>query len=175
MSTRTIGSSSSASVAPSQHTGLQMRQVLEIVPRSSADWDETKLTCSAQGEALSECVASARDVGRIVLLRHEQGGRRYVLGPVIVDETDVERATTQLEQQPDLWSVSIELTAEAAEAFTAATQVAARSPGPQNEIAIILDGRIVSSPIVSGPIRSGKLVITGGFTDTVAKSLASIG
>jgi hypothetical protein len=29
-------------------------------------------------------------------------------------------------------------------------------------IAIILDGRIVSSPIVSGPIASGKLIITGG-------------
>jgi hypothetical protein len=41
-----------------------MRQVLEIVPRSSADWDETKLTCLGQGEALSDCVASARDAGR---------------------------------------------------------------------------------------------------------------
>jgi hypothetical protein len=55
---------------------------------------------------------------RIVLLRPEQGSEKYVLGPVIVDGTDVERATARLEQQPDLWSVSI---------------------GPQNEIAIILD------------------------------------
>jgi len=96
ISTRTI-EPSSASVAPSQHTGLQMRQVLEVVPRSSADWDETKLTCSGQGEALSECVASARDVGHIVLLRTEEGGNKYVLGSVIVDETGVLHATAQRE------------------------------------------------------------------------------
>jgi preprotein translocase subunit SecD len=86
----------------------------------------------------------------------------------------VERASAQLEQQSDLgWSVSIELRPEAAEAFEAATQVAARSLDPQNEIAIILDGRIVSSPMVFEPIPSGKLIITGGFTETEAKALAA--
>jgi preprotein translocase subunit SecD len=165
---------SSGSVAPSQHANFQMRQVMKIVSPSSADWSKTRLTCSGLGEALSDCVASTLDAVRIVLLRPEQDGEKYVLGPVIVDGTDVERASAQLEQQSDLgWSVSIELRAEAAEAFKAVTQVAARSPGPQNEIAIILDGRMVSSPIVSGPIPNGKLIITGGFTETEAKALAS--
>lgn len=164
---------SSGWVAPSQHVNFQMRQVMKIVSPSSADWSKTRLTCSAQGEALSDCVASTLDAARIVLLRPEPGGEKYVLGPVIVDGTDVERATAQLVQQPDFWSISIELTAEAAEAFKAATQVAARSLDPQNQIAIILDGRIVSSPIVSGPIPNGNLIITGGFTETEAKALAS--
>lgn len=166
--------SSSGSVAPSQHANVQMRQVMKIVSPSSADWSKTRLTCSGQGEALSDCVASTLDAVRIVLLRPEQDGEKYVLGPVIVDGTDVERARAQLEQQSDLgWSVSIELRAEAAEAFKAATQVAARSLDPQNEIAIILDGRIVSSPRVFEPIPNGKLIITGGFTETEAKALAS--
>jgi preprotein translocase subunit SecD len=121
---------------------------------------------------LNDCVASALDAVRIILLRPEES-RKYVLGPVIVDATDVERATVQLEQEPDFWSISIELRAEAAEAFKAATQVAARSPGPQNEIAIILDGRIVSSPVVAAPIPNGKLTITGEFTETEAKTLAA--
>jgi preprotein translocase subunit SecD len=177
MSTGTM-ESSSASVAPSQQTDLQMRQVLEIVQRSSADWDETKLTCSAQGEALSECVASARDVGRIVLLRPEQGGQKYVLGSVIVDETDVAHATAQRErpyatQFLSYWSVYIDLTAEAAEAFQVATEAAVGSLDPQNQIAIIVEGRIVSSPTVAAPITSGNVVLTGSFTKTQARSLAS--
>jgi preprotein translocase subunit SecD len=151
-----------------------MRQVMKIVMPSSADWSKTRLTCSGQGEALSDCVASTLDAVRIVLLRPEQDGEKYVLGPVIVDGTDVERASAQLEQQSDLgWSVSIELTTGAAEAIKAATQVAARSLDPQNEIAIILDGRIASSPRVFEPIPNGKLIITGGFTETEAKALAS--
>jgi preprotein translocase subunit SecD len=165
--------SSSASVAPSHHTSLQMRQVLEIVPPSFADWDETKLTCSGQGEALSECVASARDVASIVLLRHEEGGQKYVLGSVIVDETDVVHATAQREgpyapSYSAYWSVYIDFTTEAADAFQAATEAAVGS-----EIAIIVEGHIVSSPTVAEPIRNGSVVLTGSFTKTQARSLAS--
>ena len=172
MSTHTM-ESSSASVAPSQRARLQMRQVIEIVAPSSADWDETKLTCSGQGEALSECVASARDVGSIVLLRHEQGGQKYVLGSVIVDETDVVHATAQREgpyapSYSAYWSVYIDFTTEAADAFQAATEAAVGS-----EIAIIVEGHIVSSPTVAAPITSGNVVITGSFTKTQARSLAS--
>jgi hypothetical protein len=170
--------SSSASVAPPHHTGLQMRQVIEIVASSSADWDETKLTCSGQGEALSECVASARDVRRIVLLRPVQGGQKYVLGSVIVDETGVVHATAQREgpyapSYSAYWSVYIDLTAEAAEAFQAATEAAVVSLDPQNQIAIIVEGRIVSSPTVAAPITSGNVVLTASFTKTQARSLAS--
>lgn len=165
--------SSSDSIAPSQRANLQMRQVMEIVPPSSADWDETKVTCSAHGQALSDCVASARDVGSIVLLRPEQGGVKYVLGPVIVDETDVVHATAQREppfatQLPRSWSIYIDLTAEAAGAFQAATEAAVGS-----QIAIIVEGRIVSSPTVMAPIPNGSVVLTGSFTESQARLLAS--
>ena len=165
--------SSTASVIPSEGANFQMRQVLEIVTPSSADWDETELTCSAQGEALSDCVASARDAGRIVLLLHQRGGQKYVLGSVIVDETGVVHATAQREgpYAPSYsanWSVYINLTAEAADAFQAATEAAVGS-----QIAIIVEGRVVSSPTVAAPITSGNVVITGSFTKTQARSLAS--
>lgn len=172
MSTHTI-ESSSASVAPSHHANFQMRQVLEIVPQSSAAWDGTKLTCSGQGEALSECVASARNVGSIVLLRHEEGGQKCVLGSVIVDETDVVHATAQRDgpyapSYSAYWSVYVDFTTEASDAFQAATEAAVGS-----EIAIIVEGHIVSSPTVAEPITNGSVVLTGSFTKTQARSLAS--
>ena len=165
--------SSSDSVAPSEAANLQMRQVMAIVPTSSPDWDETKLTCSAQGEALSDCVAAARDVGGIVLLGPEKGDGKYVLGRVIVDETGVVHATAQREGQyapsySAYWSVYIDLSADAAEAFEAATEAAVGS-----QIAIIVGGRIVSSPIVMAPIPNGSVVLTGSFTESQARLLAS--
>jgi preprotein translocase subunit SecD len=71
------------------------------------------------------------------------------------------------------WSVYIDLTAEAAEAFQVATKAAVGSVDPQNQIAIIVEGRIVSSPTVAAPITSGNVVLTGSFTKTQARSLAS--
>jgi preprotein translocase subunit SecD len=170
--------SSSDSIAPSQRANLQMRQVMEIVPPSSAAWDETKVTCSAHGQALSDCVASAQDVGGIVLLGPEQGDGKYVLGPVIVDETGVVHATAQREgpyapSYSAYWSVYIDLSADGAEAFELATEVAAGSGYPQDQIAIIVDGRIVSSPTVMAPIPNGSVVLTGSFTESQARLLAS--
>jgi preprotein translocase subunit SecD len=164
---------SSGSVDPLQRANLQMRRVIEIVTPTSANWAKKRLTCSGQGDVLNDCVASKLDAVRIVLLRPEDGWK-YVLGPVIVDETDVEQATAQLEQQADLgWSISIELTADAADAFQAATEKAAGSLDPQNEIAAVIDGRIVSTPTVLVPITGGEFLLQGRFTESEAKTLAA--
>jgi K+/H+ antiporter YhaU regulatory subunit KhtT len=40
-------------------------------------------------------------------------------------------------------------------------------------IAIIIDGRILSSPIVAAPITSGDVVVASGLTEHEATSLAS--
>lgn len=103
---------------------------------------------------------------------------RSTFGPVIVDETDVVHAAVQREPPfatplPRGWSIYINLTAEAAEAFQAATEAAVGSLDPQNQIAIIVEGRIVSSPTVAAPIPNGNLVLTGSFTKTQARLLAS--
>jgi preprotein translocase subunit SecD len=95
-----------------------------------------------------------------------------------VDETGVVHATAQREppsapSYSAYWSVYVDLSADAAEAFEVATEVAAGSGYPQNQIAIIVEGRIVSSPTVMAPIPSGNVVLTGSLTKTKARSLAS--
>jgi len=165
--------SSPGSIAPSQQANLQMRQVIEIVTPTSADWRKKRLTCPGQGDALNDCVASTLDAERIVLLRPEED-KKYVLGRVIADETDVERASAQIGYQAELgWSISIELTADAAEAFQAATVEAAGSLDPQNEIAMVVDGRIVATPTVLVPITGGEFLLEGRFTESEAKTLAA--
>jgi preprotein translocase subunit SecD len=166
--------SSTGSASPSQGGNLQLRQVIDVLSHLSPDWKSTPLTCRDPLEAVGTCVASAMDAERIVLLRPDDPARKYVLGPVIVDGTDVVDATAHLEPLPGPgWSVSAELTAEAAKTFEMATEAASGSAHPQNQIAIIVGGRIVSSPTVFEPISSGSFVIAGTFTETQARSLAS--
>jgi preprotein translocase subunit SecD len=92
-----------------------------------------------------------------------------VLGSAIADGNDVDRAIAQRDAQPGSgWSVYVNLTAEGTAAFETATETAVSS-----EIAIIIDGRITSSPVVVAPITSGDVVLAGGLTERAATSLAS--
>ena len=66
------------------------------------------------------------------------------------------------------WSVYIDFTTEAAEGIPGSD-----GSGCWFGIAIIVEGHIVSSPTVAEPISNGSVVLTGSFTKTQARSLAS--
>lgn len=161
--------SPSGSVALSHRADLQLRPVTEVVPRSSADWEQTQLTCAGHGDRFRDCVASTLDAQRIVLLRPRTHGDKYVLGAVIVDGGDVERAIAGRDAQPGAgWSVDVGLTPGGTAAFETATEASVGSA-----IAIIIEGRIASSPVVAEPITSGEVVVASGLTEQEATSLAS--
>ena len=137
------------------------------VPRSADAWDRTELTCADRGKGLRDCVAASMDVSRIALLG--PAGDKYVLGPGIVDASDIENAAAHPDAPPSSgWSVSVNLTADGTAAFQTATQTTVGS-----RIGIIVDGRIVSAPTVQTPITSGDVVVTSGLTEREATSLAS--
>lgn len=92
-----------------------------------------------------------------------------MLGAKIVDSSDVERAIARQDLEPDAgWIVYVDLTAEGTAAFETATAAAVGS-----KIAVIIDGRIVSSPVVAEPITSGDVVVASGLTERAATSLVS--
>ena len=161
--------SPSGSIALPDGADLQLRPVTEIVSRSSPDWDEMQMTCAGHGDGFRDCVASTLDAQRIVLVGPGTRGDKYVLGARIVDGNDVERAIAQPDVQPGGgWIVYVDLTAEGTEAFETATEAAVGS-----EIAIIIDGRVVSAPVVAVPISSGDVVVASGLTQREAIALAS--
>ena len=168
----TARSSVTSSVAPSPATDLQLRPVERIVSPASSDWAATQPTCPGDGADLADCVASAPPAAGIVLRGPKTEGAKYVLGPVIVDGSDVARATARPEGQPGLgWSVSVDLTAGGTAALLAATEAVAGAADPRNRIAIIVDGTIVSAPAVMAPISSGAVVLTSGLTEADAETL----
>ena len=157
----------SGSTAPSDGAALQLRPVVEVVPRSAAAWEQTELTCADRGAELRDCVEAALEAPRIVLLGPARD--KYVLGARIVDASDVENAGAVPDAPPGSgWSVSVNLTADGTAAFQTATQTTVGS-----RIGIIVDGRIVSAPTVQTPITSGDVVVTSGLTEGEARSLAT--
>jgi preprotein translocase subunit SecD len=126
-----------------------------------------ELTCTGHREALPDCVGAAADAPRIVLLGPAR--EKYVLGPRIVDASDVVDAAAQADASPSSgWSVSARLTAHGTAALATATESNVGS-----RIAIVVDGRIVSAPTVAVPISSGNVVVASGLTEGEATSLAS--
>jgi preprotein translocase subunit SecD len=77
-------------------------------------------------------------------------------------------------QFPDVdgggWAIEATLGERGAEAMSAATRTSVAQPEPRNKLAIVVDGVVVSAPIVNEAIDSGRFVITGvtGKADTQA-------
>ena len=150
-----------------QSSVLQLRQVVRLLPRSSA----TESTCDVQDASLTGCLASTIEMDRVVFVSKDPSViGAYVLGPLILDAADVAQASAERGQAE--WRVLVRLTAESAEAFEEATEAAAGSPPPRNQIAVIVGGEVVSSPTVVAPIENGTLVISGGFSERRAVSFA---
>lgn len=127
------------------------------------------MTCSPVDATFGDCVEGTVDAPRVVFVGSGEATDKYVLGPRIVDATDVERAIAQPEAQtPSRWSVIAELTDEGTAAFATATRADVGS-----QIAIVVDGMVVSAPTVAAPITSGSVVLASGLTEREATSLVS--
>ncbi len=91
-------------------------------------------------------------------------GSVYHLGPAIVSGTDVEQSLAQFGTS---WLVTLDFDSSGGDRFACLTGQAARNQGPGRQIAIVLDGEVVTAPPVAldvGPegITGGSAVITVG-------------
>jgi preprotein translocase subunit SecD len=70
--------------------------------------------------------------------------------------------------------VSLVFNGEGTKAFSDITSRVTSLPAPQNQVAIVLDGLVVSAPRINEPIPSGNAQITGSFTQSEAQDLANV-
>ena len=106
-------------------------------------------------------------------------GEEIGLGPVALSGNDVKGASAAIHGGFSVaWRVQVEFRNESA--WTALTGAAACAPpgDPARRIAIVLDDQVISSPQVapeigcSRGIAGGTTSVTGGFTESQAKTLA---
>ena len=103
------------------------------------------------------------------------GSARYVLGPAEVLGTQVKNASAAIDQEGSGgWFVALDFNKEGSGKFSAVTQRVTSLAAPQNQVAIVLDGLVVSAPRIISAITGGSAQITGDFTQQEASDLANV-
>lgn len=96
----------------------------------------------------------------------------YKLGPAEVVGKDIADARAVFDTQGGTgWQVELNMTREGA---TKWSDLTTRLAGQQKQLAIVLDMRVESAPVVQEAITDGKARITGQFTEGEAKDLALV-
>ncbi len=110
------------------------------------------------------------------------GWVKYVLDKSTVSGTDVKGATATLSStSASNWQVNLAFNNAGATAFGNLTSMMFSKYGnggnptsPLDQAAVVLDGKIISSPNIIDAIPGGQAQITGNFTQAEATSLANI-
>ncbi|GAA1516362.1 SecDF P1 head subdomain-containing protein [Kribbella lupini] len=98
-------------------------------------------------------------------------GTGYTLGKVELDGRNVSKAEAKLSNTS--WVVSLQLDDQGSKAFEQLTADVAKKSPPANQIAIVVDGKVVSAPSVMSAITGGQLEISAAqFTQEEAQKLA---
>jgi len=103
------------------------------------------------------------------------GTTKYILAPAEVLGRQISKASAGINAQGgSAWYVSLTFNGEGTKAFGALTTRVTSLPAPTNQVAIVLDGLVVSSPRITEPIPSGNAQITGSFSQVEAQDLANV-
>ena len=103
------------------------------------------------------------------------GLTKYILAPAEVLGRQISKASAGLDTQSgSAWFVSLTFNSEGTKAFGQLTARVTSLPEPTNQVAIVLDGLVVSSPRITEAIPSGTAQITGSFTQLESQDLANV-
>jgi preprotein translocase subunit SecD len=103
-----------------------------------------------------------------------QGSQKYLLSPAQIEGTQIDSASAAApgsSQGQVQWTVNIQLDSKGADTQR---KLSAAMAGDQSKLfAIVLDGKVISTPFYEGVIPNGTSQISGSFTEASAKSLAT--
>ena len=103
------------------------------------------------------------------------GQNKYILAPAEVLGRQVSKASASIDTQGgSAWYVMLTFNGEGTKAFGALTSRVTTLATPLNQVAIVLDGLVVSAPRLTEAIPSGNAQITGSFTQLEAQDLANV-
>ncbi len=102
-------------------------------------------------------------------------------GTIVLDGSNVKNAEAAMDNESAGYAVDLQFDGDGADLFHEATATAysgtvtsAIEGVDDKAVMIILDGQIISAPVVNEPISGGRCSITGGFTQEEATNLAAL-
>ncbi|GAA4065660.1 protein translocase subunit SecD [Nonomuraea soli] len=102
----------------------------------------------------------------------DKDGVKYVLDTAKVVGTDIDTASAGMPQGRTEWIVQLSFKGKGPAEWSKLTTKAYNSQQPQNQVAVVLDGQVITAPQIINPIPGGQAEITGGFTQASATELA---
>jgi preprotein translocase subunit SecD len=97
---------------------------------------------------------------------------KFILGPVEIDGSSIDDATSGLDTTSNQWTVNLEFDSEGTQIFGEVSQRLYGATAPLNQFAFVLDGAVISAPSMNGLILDGRPSISGSFTQETAQVLA---
>lgn len=171
----TADPSAQPSVPPEQLEGAPVDQPLKWMDNPGAEWLQkfAEFTCPEKGTA----APPVNDVKDQPLITCDEDGNKYLLSAAMIQGTQLTRAEAGIPQNQVSWVVDLTFDQTARETFAEVTRtiVNATSPitGQQKQFAIVLDGQVISAPVVNGVIPNGQAQISGDFGQQEAMTLAN--
>jgi preprotein translocase subunit SecD len=92
---------------------------------------------------------------------------KYVLNPSFLTGTEVADATAHPNNVGAGWVVTLSFTSNGTKAWADFT-----SANVGKQVALVLDGSVLSAPVINEPIFAGETEISGRFTQEQARQLA---
>jgi len=136
---------------------IQLRQVISSDPSRP---ELAAFTCPTG--RVTTAAASGRDVAC------DDHGKTYLLAPAAYDGQAASASAVIPDGRTD-WAVNVQLDAEGARALKKLSTDLVTSG---DEVALVIDGVVVSSATFNGVITDGSMQITGGFTEKSPTALA---
>jgi preprotein translocase subunit SecD len=136
-------------------TAVQFRPVLAELPKEGVD----------EARRVIENDPAARSTQTILV---SEDGRAYDVGPNEASGAPVTSASARVNEN-GVFVIDVQLSKQGATEFNA---MAKKFAGRQ--IAVVVNGIVISAPTVNGPnFPDGRVQITGNFSETEAKALAT--
>ena len=128
-----------------------------------------------------KCAKSVDSPGEKSLVTCDrEGTTKYLLSPVAISGTQVVSADSGIPQGQLSYVVNLKFNSIGTTSFSDATTYLCSKMTPQNQFAVVLDGKVISSPQLDGskgascPINGGEAQISGHFTQDSAADLANV-
>lgn len=102
------------------------------------------------------------------------GDRVYQLGPVEVSGAEIESvSTTPAPGDPSHWAVVLKASEAGKTRIADLTRRLSGNQPPQNQLAVVVAGLVVTAPAVNEAITAGELQISGAFDRAAARALVA--
>ncbi|GAA3447554.1 protein translocase subunit SecD [Planomonospora venezuelensis] len=112
------------------------------------------------------------DPAKQIVACSEDGLAKYVLDKAAVQGSEISSATSGVRETGE-WVVNLDFKSAGAAEWAKLTGQAYNAAPPRNQLGVVLDGVVITSPVSNGPIPGGRTEISGSFTQATATELAN--